>query len=74
MLGQKRLSDYEQYQEEVDRYLEENDPYAPLSPLRIDLRRYLEYAEENGITDVSEIPYETLATFLITDNPERVAL
>ena len=33
MLGQKSVSDYNQYQKEVESYLEENDPYAPLTPL-----------------------------------------
>ena len=73
MLGQKRFSDNELYQEEINRYLEDNDPYKPLTPLRIDLRKYLQYADENNITEVSEIPDDILNTFMLPEEADSIA-
>ena len=71
MFGQKRISDYESYMEEVENYLENHNPYDSLIPLRMDLRKYLQYAEEHNITDVSDIPDEILDTFMIPEKPKR---
>ena len=73
MFGQKKLLEYDQYQQEVDRYFSENNPYGPLKPLRINLRKYLQYAEENNITDPSMIPDDVLDQFMIPDEPQQMA-
>ena len=73
MSGQRTVSSYEKYQVEVDRYFENNYPYEPLKPLRINLREYLQYAEDNKITDVSEIPDEILDSFMLPEKPQSIA-
>ena len=52
MFGQKTIPD--PHQEIVDQYLKDHNPCEPSKPLRIDLRKYLDYAEEHHITDPSE--------------------
>ena len=69
MFGQMKSPD--PHQEVVDRFLEENNPYEPSRPLRIDLRKYIQYARENHITDPSTIPDEVLDQFMIRE--ERTA-
>lgn len=45
MFGQKTIPD--PHQEIVDQYLREHNPCEPSKPLRINLRKYLQYAEEH---------------------------
>ena len=66
MFGQMKSPD--PHQEVVDRFLEENNPYEPSKPLRIDLRKYLQYAREHNITDPSTIPDEILDQFMIRED------
>ena len=71
MFGQKTCPD--PHQEIVDKYLAENNPYEPSKPLRIDLRKYIQYAREHNITDPAEIPDEILDTFMLPEKLERAA-
>ena len=43
MFGQKTIPD--PHQEIVDQYLKDHNPCEPSKPLRIDLRKYLDYTE-----------------------------
>lgn len=72
MFGQTTYSD--PYQEIVDRYLAENNPYEPSKPLRINLRKYLQYAEQHNIQDPSSIPEEILDTFMLPEHPKQEAI
>lgn len=69
MFGQKTIPD--PHQEIVDQYLREHNPCEPSKPLRINLRKYLQYAEEHHITDPSTIPDEILDQFMV--EPQRAA-
>ena len=71
MFGQKTCPD--PHQEIVDRYLAENNPYEPSKPLRIDLRKYIQYAREHNIQDPSTIPEEILDTFMLPEKPRSAA-
>ena len=70
MFGQTMFPD--PHQEIVDQFLAENDPSQPSKPLKINLRKYLQYAEEHHITDPSTIPDEILDTFMLEQNTEQV--
>ncbi len=72
MFGQTTYSD--PHQEIVDRYLAENNPYEPSKPLRINLRKYLQYAEQHNIQDPSSIPEEILDTFMLPEHPKQEAI
>ena len=72
MFGQTTYSD--PHQEIVDRYLAENNPYEPSKPLRINLRKYLQYAEQHSIQDPSSIPEEILDTFMLPEHPKQEAI
>ena len=61
MIGQTKL--YSKHQDIVDRFLEENDPYAPSSPVPFDLHGYLDYVSENHIEDPDMIPADVLSQF-----------
>jgi len=74
MYGQTKSLENDPLQEIVDKYVEENNPYGPFKPLRINLRKYLQYVEEHNITDPSTIPDEVLDTFMLPEPPECVAL
>ena len=74
MYGQTKSLEHDPLQEMADKYVEENSPYGPFKPLRINLRKYLQYVEEHSITDPSEIPDEVLDTFMLPENPQRIAL
>ena len=63
MFGQKTIPD--PHQEIVDQYLKDHNPCEPSKPLRIDLRKYLDYAEEHHITDPSTLPDEILDQFML---------
>ena len=52
-------------------HLREHNPCEPSKPLRINLRKYLQYAEEHHITDPSTIPDEILDQFMV--EPQRAA-
>ena len=69
MFGQKTIRD--PHQEIVDQYLKDHNPCEPSKPLRIDLRKYLDYAEEHHITDPSTLPDEILDQFML--DHERIA-
>ncbi len=73
MYGQTKSLEHDPIQKIADKYVEENNPYGPFKPLRINLREYLQYVEEHSITDPSEIPEEVLDTFMLPENPERIA-
>ena len=72
MFGQTTHSD--PHQEIVDKYLAENNPYEPSKPLRFNLRKYIQYAEQHNIQDPSVIPEEILDTFMLPDPPEKKAI
>ena len=72
MFGQTTYSD--PHQEIVDRYLAENNPYEPSKPQRINLRKYLQYAEQHNIQDPSSIPEEILDTFMLPEHPKQEAI
>lgn len=74
MFGQTSSLEKDEFQEIVDRYVEENGLYDCFVPPRISVRKYLQYVEEHQITDPSEIPDEVLDTFMLPERPERVAL
>ena len=69
MFGQKTIPD--PHQDTVDQYLKDNNPYEPSKPLRINLRKYLQYAEENNITDPSILSDEVLDQFML--EPQQIA-
>ena len=69
MFGQKTIPD--PHQEIVVQYLKDHNPCEPSKPLRIDLRKYLDYAEEHHITDPSTLPDEILDQFML--DHERIA-
>ena len=69
MFGQKTIPD--PHQEIVDEFLKENNPYEPSRPLRINLRKYLQYAEEHHISDPSMLPDEVIDQFML--EPQQVA-
>lgn len=55
----------DELQEIVDKYVEENHLYEYYVPPRINVRKYLQYVEENNITDPSTIPSEVLMEYRI---------
>ena len=67
-----RTPETDPIQEMVDRYIEENNPYGPFKPLRMNLRKYLKYAEEQHITDPSTIPEEILDTFKLSEKNQII--
>ena len=69
MFGQKTIPD--PHQEIVDQYQKDHNPCEPSKPLRIDLRKYLDYAEEHHITDPSTLSDEILDQFML--DHERIA-
>ena len=69
LYGQTRSLDFDPLPDTVDRYIEENSPYGPFKPLRINLRKYLQYVEEYHINDPSTIP----DTFILPEKPRSVA-
>jgi len=72
MFGQTTFSD--PHQDIVDQYLAENNPYEPSKPLRINLRKYLQYAEEHNIQDPSSIPEDILDSFMLPDHHQKAAI
>ena len=71
MYGQMKFSD--PHQEIVDKFLEDHNPYEPSEPLRIDLRKYIQYARENRITDPSTIPDDILDQFVLPEETLQIA-
>ena len=71
MFGQKNYPD--PHQEIIDKFLEDNNPYVPSQPMRIDLRKYIQYARERGITDPSSIPDEILDQFMLAEGTREAA-
>ena len=74
MYGQMKTPEADPLQETVDKFIEENNPYGPFKPLRINLRKYLKYAEEHHITDPSTIPEEILDTFMLPEKDQKRVL
>ena len=73
MLGQKKFYEADPHQEIVDRFIEENNPYEPSQPLDIDLRKYLQYAAEHNIRDISTLSDDVISQFMIRRKPELVS-
>ena len=74
MFGQTKSLEFDPIQEAVDKYVEENSPYGPFVPPRMNVRKYLQYVEEHHITDPEAIPDEILDTFMLPEKPQSVAL
>ncbi len=73
MFGQAKSFEFDPLQEAVDRYVEENSPYGPFVPMRINVRKYLQYVEEHSITDPTTIPDEILDSFMVPEKPQSIA-
>ena len=72
MFGQTTYSD--PHQDIVDKYLEENNPYEPSKPLKINLRKYLQYAEQHNLQEPTAIPEEILDSFMLPEKPQKAAI
>ena len=60
-------------QEAVDKYVEENSPYGPFVPPRMNIHKYLQFIEENNISDPTTIPDEIMDTFMLPESTRRIA-
>ena len=74
MYGQAKSLDNDLIQEEVNKCLETNSPYEPFVPSRIYVRKYLQYMEENGLTDPHLIPEEVLDSFMKSQENSKIAV
>lgn len=70
MFGQTRSLERDELQEIIDKYVEQNHLYDRFIPPQIHVRKYLQYIEENNITDPSAIPSEVLDSFMRTEKPQ----
>ena len=70
MFGQTRSLEKDELQEIVDKYVEENHLYEYFVPPQINVRMYLQYVEENNISDPSTIPSEVLDSFRRKEKPQ----
>jgi len=61
MIGQTKF--YSKHQDIVDRFLEETDPYTPVTPVPFDLHGYLDYISEHHIDDPDTIPADVMKQF-----------
>ena len=61
----------DELQETVDRYVEESRLYESFVPHRLNVRKYLQFAEENNITDPSTIPDEVIDSFMRKEMPQK---
>ena len=74
MFGQTRSFEMDELQETVDRYAEESRLYESFVPPRLNVRKYLQYIEENNISDPSTIPEEVIDSFMRKEKPQKAVV
>jgi len=67
VFGQTRSPERDELQEIIDKYVNENPLSDRCLPPQIHVRKYLQYIEDNHITDPSVIPGEVLNSFMRTE-------
>lgn len=74
MIGQTRSPEKDELQEIIDKYVNENPLSDRYLPPQIHVRKYLQYIEDNHITDPSAIPGEVLDSFMRTEKTQTAVV